>query len=133
MIVGTDIKTNGVCRNQAVLAADGFTHAARILIDQWLLLNKTRSMNLNKEVTLRIKREALYAFKTKRDGIGVSARTHHEVIFEFALISVIDQIDPWIDAVIPYPPVCRNILNRSVTTEIVRPSDLLLFTRYCWI
>jgi hypothetical protein len=32
-------------------------------------LNNTRSMDLNKEVTLRIKRKTLYAVKTKRDGI----------------------------------------------------------------
>ena len=48
----------------AVNGFAGFTHAAVILIDQRLLLNNSRSIDLNKEVTLRIERKALYAVKT---------------------------------------------------------------------
>ena len=109
MVVRTDLEPNGVCRNQAVLAVYVFPNTTVVLIDHWLVLNYTGAIDLKKQVTVRINRNEVRTFKTKRNRVRVRARLYDEVVFEFPLIPVINQIDPAIYFVIPDACKCRDI------------------------
>src|SRR5205807_3400101 len=47
-------------------------------------------------------------FDLQRDSLRVSARGNHKVIFEFALVTVVDNVDPGIDSLTLHFGVSRH-------------------------
>src|SRR4051812_37930394 len=47
--------------------------------------------------------------KSQLDGGWIAAWPHGEIVFQFALISIIDKIDAWIDLIIGDTPIANHI------------------------
>src|SRR5207302_4626214 len=92
------------------------------LIDNWLAESQLRTLGLHHQIPLGIYLESFCAWKCHPDGLGVTPRRHHKVVFQLSLVAVIDQVNARVNLPIADLGIGGNVappLRRIVAEEVV--------------
>ncbi len=85
------------------MAGDFTAYSVHFLIGQRLALARLASRGMQYKVSAGVYFDRPRSLEGQPDRCRISSRRDDEVIFELALIAVIDQVHALIDALVPYP------------------------------
>ena len=85
------------------------------------------------ELALGIDLHAIRALEVEHDALRIRAGCNDEVVFELALVAVVDEVDAGIDLAVVHLRVGRHVgppLRRIVADEVIRSSGQFLEPAY---
>src|SRR5579862_6348331 len=108
--------------NKFVPAADRLLFIADHLINHRLVLHKEIIADANGKVSIGVDLGLVDALERHLNRVGVGAGRDDKIVFQFVLISVIDQIDAVIDLAVTHAAVVGDVgavFSGIVANEIV--------------
>ena len=75
-------------------------HPVDLLVDDGLLLTNVALGRMQHEIALGVDLELVHASKAKHDLFRVRPGSDHEIVFELALVAVVEKVDPGIDVLV---------------------------------
>ena len=112
-----------------VAPGDILPDAVDLLIDDGLVLAYVAAFRVQHEIAFSADLQFVRTFEVERDLLRVRTRCDDEVVFELALVAVVDEVDAGIDVLVTDLRVGRDIgapLRRIFADEVVRLSRLLI-------
>src|SRR5207247_7717937 len=116
-----------------IATSDFPPEALDLLIDNGLPLADHAGGRVQHEVALGIHLELVGSMEAEPDPPGIGARTDDEIVFELALVAVVDQVDPRVDVLVSHLRVGRDIsppLHRIAADEVAALAWKLLCRRH---
>src|SRR5436853_637031 len=92
-----------------VATSDFLPDALDLLVDDGLPLADHAGGRVQHEVALGVHLELVGSLEAEADPLGIGARTDDEIVFELALGTVVDQIDPRVDVLVSHLRVGRDV------------------------
>src|SRR6185312_15063381 len=104
-----------------ILARDGDKIGSFALIDPGLLLNHITSSGFQDQVAISVNAQAFCAGNLKLDLFWIGTGRNHEVIFQFMIVAVKNQIDSGIEAAIAHARI-----NWNLRPPLIRPAHKVI-------
>ena len=107
--MGSHLEADLPHSSQHIAAGDLLAAPVYLLIDVGLPGVDRLTGDLQQQAVLSIDLDIFGTHKRDGNGCEVCTRLHEEVILELPLVSVKDEIDPWIDVLVAYLLICRDV------------------------
>src|SRR5205814_1015179 len=112
------LKANAMRVLEHVAALELCPDAVNLLVGDWHSLTYDFPGCVQHELALCVDLQALRALEAEHDPIRIGSGRDHEVIFQLALVAVVDEIDTGIDRAIVDLGVGRDVGARSIPVSI---------------
>ena len=119
-----------------VATSDFPAGALDLLVDDGLPLADHAGGRVQHEVALGVHLELVGSLEAEPDPLGIGARTDDEIVFELALGTVVDQIDPRVDVLVSHLRVRRDVgppVRGIAAHEVVGLAWKLLGPYHLWL
>ena len=135
-VIGGDAEADATRAFEHVATRNLPAGALDLLVDDGLPLADHAGGRVQHEVALGIHLELVGSMEAEPDPLGIGARTDDEIVFELALVAVVDQVDPRVDVLVSHLRVRRDIgppVRGIAADEVVGLAWKLLCPHHGWL